>query len=63
MSVPCGCRHCGCVCEQHSRSRQPELCAVHVVRAVSRYIGDEAVRLLGVALFAAMVIAWAAILT
>jgi hypothetical protein len=61
-AVPCGCRHCGCLCPEHSPDRIERLCAAHVNRAVFRFIADEASRLVVLVLFAGMVAVWAAIL-
>lgn len=57
----CGCRLCGCMCADHAPDGVEHLCAVHVDRAVFRFIGEEAVRLVATSLFAAVVLAWVAI--
>lgn len=61
MAIPCGCAPCGCMCADHSPSGEPEPCKPHLGAALA-LVGYEAMRLVTVALFAATVIAWAAIL-
>lgn len=62
-TVPCGCRLCGCVCADHSPDRVARLCAAHVDAAVFRFLKEESARLVCLALFAAVVLTWAAILS
>ena len=57
----CGCRLCGCMCAEHAPDGVEQVCAVHLDRAVLRFIGEEAVRLVAISLFVAGVLAWAAI--
>lgn len=57
----CGCRLCGCMCAEHAPDGVEQVCAVHVDRAVLRFIGEEAVCLVAVGLFVGVVLAWAAI--
>lgn len=62
-SIPCGCMYCGCICAEHAPDRVEHVCAAHVDQNVFRFIYEESARLVAVALFAAVVIGWAAILT
>ena len=59
----CNCRLCGCLCPEHSSDGKENLCAIHVDRAVFRFVLDEARRLIVIGLFVAVVISWAGILT
>ena len=36
-TLRCGCRHCGCLCADHSGDGFERLCAVHVDRAIFRF--------------------------
>lgn len=58
----CGCKLCGCMCAEHAPDGVEQVCAVHLDRAVLRFIGEEAVRLVAVSLFAGILIVWSAIL-
>lgn len=61
-SLICGCRICGCVCQEHAPEGVEILCARHVDLAVFRFIADEARRLVVLALFVAVIAGWAVIL-
>lgn len=58
----CGCRLCGCVCSEHSPTGEAMLCAPHLSRAVSAFVGAEAVRLVAISIFVAVVLGWCAVL-
>lgn len=62
MPLPCGCRLCGCLCPEHSPFRADTPCLKHG-GAVALAVCWEAMCLVAAGLFAAMIIAWAAILS
>ena len=51
------------MCVEHALDGVEHVCAVHVDRAVFRFIAEEATRLVVTSLFVAVVLAWAAILS
>lgn len=61
--LPCGCRTCGCLCPDHSPDGRDRPCFEHVRQTVAAAIGEEAARLIGVALLAGLIISWCAILS
>lgn len=58
MTLPCGCRRCGCMCDQHSPSRQTERCLACALASLA----EEAGALIALALFLACLTTWCAIL-
>lgn len=57
--IPCGCRHCGCLCEAHAAPAMPRRCMVHAVLVA---MAHEAGTLVSLALFGGMIAVWAAVL-
>ena len=70
--LPCGCRLCGCLCEQHAHPfsavdvgvdlGRVRLCLSHRTQAVLLAVLHEAGTLVSLALFGGMIAVWAAIL-
>jgi hypothetical protein len=50
------------MCAEHSPDQVERLCAAHVDKTVFRFIYEESARLVAVALFAGIVLVWAAVL-
>lgn len=61
-SLPCGCKRCGCLCEEHSLSGLDEPCARHGVPIVARWIAGEVAALAALALLVSCIAVWSAVL-
>ena len=64
--VPCGCRLCGCKCEEHLRGFDCDdpyaaLCPVHACDAILKTIAHEAAALVSLAMLVGCIAVWAVI--
>lgn len=53
--LPCGCKTCGCLCDQHAPNRIEQRCRCHADQAIGKFIAHEAATLISLALFTALV--------
>lgn len=51
--IPCGCRTCGCLCEEHSPDGTEQPCHRHVTIIVTRWIAGEVMALISLCLLVA----------
>lgn len=62
-SLPCGCRRCGCLCEDHSPSGCASPCPRHGLPIVARWIAAEVAALCALSLLIASAAVWCSVLT
>lgn len=60
--IPCGCKHCGCLCETHSADGTEQPCPRHGAVIVARWIAGEIMTLAALTLLIGSVAVWSAII-
>lgn len=61
-SLICGCKLCGCVCEEHAHDHRAHHCLHHSKSNIVAWILSDAAALVSLALFLGTIAVWAAIL-
>lgn len=58
----CGCRTCGCTCEEHAVHIEQRLCARHFAETVARRAARDLLEIVALSLFLGCITVWAAII-